>query len=105
MVDKITKLKEIFESWELSVKVREAAYRSAQSYLREIEKKFKEAKRIKAMTYRDWTKARKEVVKTKAKFKRYPYSVRYWSRNNMGKVMNFLESSSKPSSSKVEEKK
>jgi hypothetical protein len=84
-------LKEEYLSWVESVKIRRMAYDSAKYYLKQRTEELRISKKIFNATYNDWKKARKEVEVTKRRWKTYPYKLRQWSKNNFGKVMNFIE--------------
>lgn len=42
-------------------------------------------------SHRNWVRARKLVIKTKAKLSRYPYTRRKWAKDHMDKVMELIE--------------
>jgi len=84
-------LKQQYLSWLESVKIRRVAYDSAKQYKREAEEKLRIAKKIFNKTYKDWKQARKEVEKSKRKWKTYPYRLRQWAKQNWGKVFDMME--------------
>lgn len=88
---KLKELKEEYLSWLESIKIRRIVYLEAKKYLKEAEEKLTISKRIFNRTYKDWKEAREEAVKTKRRWKSYPYQVRQWAKSHMDKVMLMLE--------------
>jgi hypothetical protein len=88
---KMKELKEEYISWLESIKIRRIAYLAAKKYLKETEEKLRSAKHIFNRTYQDWKEAREEAVRTKRRWKSYPYKMRQWAKSNFGKVMDTIE--------------
>ena len=84
----LEQLKENWEGWELSIKVRDQARLVAKKYVKECEEQLAAAKRISYQTTKVWREAREEARKAKSKYKSYPSYKRTWAKKNVGKVID-----------------
>lgn len=84
-------LREHYLSWLESVKIRRIAYEQAKDNLKASQEDLRISKKIFNRTYKDWKEARKEAERTKRKWKNYPYQLRYWAKQNWGKVFEMIE--------------
>lgn len=87
----LEELKEHWEGWELSIRVRNEARLVAKSYVKKCGEELATAKRIHYQTTKSWREAREEARKAKSKFKSFPSYKRSWAKKNMGKVMDMIE--------------
>lgn len=88
----LEELKEHWEGWELSIKVRNQARLVAKDYVKQCEKQLTAAKRIHYQTTKAWREAKEEARKAKSKFKSFPSYKRSWAKKNMGKVIDRISS-------------
>lgn len=93
-------LKEHWEGWELSIRVRNEARLVAKDYVKQCEKQLAAAKRIHYQTTKAWREAREEARKAKSKFKSFPSYKRTWAKKNIGKVIDKMNSSTVQEASK-----
>jgi hypothetical protein len=87
----LIKLKEVYEGWELSVKIRNEARYAAKVFFKQKEKELRDAKRVIYLTTKAWNEARINSKKAKNKWKSYVSSRRQWAKHNLGKVFNNME--------------
>lgn len=85
-------LKEHWEGWELSIRVRNEARLVAKDYVKKCGEELATAKRIHYQTTKTWREAREEARKAKSKFKSFPSYKRSWAKKNMGKVIDKINS-------------
>jgi hypothetical protein len=87
----IEELKSIEDSWKLSIKLRTEAYKTASIFLKEKERDFNNAKRVKNLTYRQLKESKEMFKKAREKRVSYPSRVRRWTKSNFGKVLDKME--------------